>query len=114
MMVREMTRQELDALPVGTIVVPVTGGVGLSVAAVHAALTAAMVRYGYVESTDPPGRELAVAFIEALNPAAYVGALRRMWRDSEQYGTNPLHPATGGYRDAIRDLAHELGVDLNG
>ena len=41
---------------------------------------------------------------------AYVGALRRMWADSGE-------PRTGyqaGYAHAIRDLAHELGVDLDG
>lgn len=36
---------------------------------------------------------------------AYAGALRRMWRDSETL--------IADYRDAIRDLAHELGVDLD-
>ena len=44
---------------------------------------------------------------------AHVAAIRRMWRDVKQYGWNPAHPATGGYRDAIRNLAHELGVDLD-
>jgi len=43
----------------------------------------------------------------------HVAALRRMWRDSERYSTLPNHPATGGYRDAVRDLANELGVDLD-
>lgn len=48
-----------------------------------------------------------------LEPA-YVTELRRARRQTEQYGVNPLHPATSGYRDAIEDLARELGVDLNG
>ena len=42
---------------------------------------------------------------------AYVGALRRMWRDSERYPQGSVQRVY--YRDAIRDLANELGVDLD-
>lgn len=43
---------------------------------------------------------------------AYVVALRRMWRNIRKYDPDAI--ARAGYRDAIRDLAHELGVDLDG
>ncbi len=51
--------------------------------------------------------------IKPIIERRYTEALRRMWRDSS---VSPVQtrPVNGGYRDAIRDLAHELGVDLDG
>lgn len=41
---------------------------------------------------------------------AYVAVLRRMWRNT----AGSISDRMTGYRWAISDLAHELGVDLNG
>lgn len=48
----------------------------------------------------------------ATETPTYVNALRRMWRSVRQYDSDAI--ARAGYRDAIRDLAYELGVDLDG
>ena len=59
------------------------------------------------------GAHCAGPYCEATaDTPAYVGALRRMWRSVRQYDPDAI--ARAGYRDAIRDLAHELGVDLDG
>jgi hypothetical protein len=52
------------------------------------------------------------ATLRTASAPAYVGALRRMWRNVRRYDPDAI--ARAGYRDAIRDLAHELGVDLDG
>lgn len=66
---------------------------------------------GHMATTH--GAHCAGPYCEATaDTPAYVSALRRMWRDSVTTGPGTDGAAT--YRDAIRDLAHELGVDLDG
>jgi len=57
-----------------------------------------------------PGR----GCLATADAPAYVGALRRMRRDASKYGAHADSIWRAGYRDAIRDLANELGVDLDG
>lgn len=58
-----------------------------------------------------PGRHCAAT----AEVPAHVGALRRMWRHHVMKVRPPaIAIRDQGYHDAIRDLAHELGVDLDG
>ena len=92
--------------------------------AIHAALIAALVRYGYVEPTDPPGRELAVAFLESLTGAERLRAddsgvevqLRaELAHTRARHDSCPLANRdwwNGGLR-ALERLAERLGIDLD-
>lgn len=45
--------------------------------------------------------------------SAAEGALRQAWRDSDGLARPSTAAYYRGYRDAIRDLAHALGIDLD-
>lgn len=56
-----------------------------------------------------PGRHCAAT----AERSAADGALRQAWRDSDGLTRPATTTYYRGYRDAVRDLAHALGIDLD-